>query len=98
MSNLLNEKHTLAKLRAELEGKKGKLYQYYKKFRYLVHNCKSKEKKEKGIIIPQNEFEVLRSKVMQCGVKERTIRRQEMVVVKCFKCREEGHKCQECPL
>ena len=45
-----------------------------------------------------NKFEVLSSRVMQCGVKERTIRRYEVVVVKCFKCGEKGHKCRECPL
>jgi len=35
---------------------------------------------------------------MQCGVEERTIRRQETVVVECFKYREKGHKCREYPL
>jgi len=35
---------------------------------------------------------------MQCGVEERTIRRQETVVVECFKCGEEEHKCRECLL
>jgi len=34
---------------------------------------------------------------MQCGVEERTIR-SIRVVVECFKCREKGHKCRECPL
>jgi len=35
---------------------------------------------------------------MQCGVEERTIRRQKMVVVEYYKCGEVGHKCRECPL
>jgi len=35
---------------------------------------------------------------MQCRVEERTIRKQEMVVVECFKCGEEGHKCRQCLL
>jgi len=35
---------------------------------------------------------------MQCGVGEKTIRRQEMVEVECFKCGEKGHKCREYPL
>ena len=35
---------------------------------------------------------------MQCGMKERIIRRQEIVEVECFKYREKGHKCRECSL
>jgi len=35
---------------------------------------------------------------MQCGIEERTVRRQETVVVECFKYGEEEHKCRECPL
>ena len=35
---------------------------------------------------------------MQCGVEERVIRRQELVVVECFKCGEKGHKCRGCLL
>jgi len=35
---------------------------------------------------------------MQCGVKEKMIRKQETVVVECFKCEEKGHKCRECLL
>jgi len=31
-------------------------------------------------------------------VKERMIRKQEMVKVECFECGEKGHKCRECPL
>jgi len=32
---------------------------------------------------------------MQCGVKETTIRRQEIMEVECFKCGEKGHKYRE---
>jgi len=43
-----------------------------------------------------NKFEVLGSRVMQCGVRE--VRRQEIVkeVVRCFGCGEKGHKKWEC--
>ena len=45
--------------------------------------------------MPQNKFEVLKSRVMQCGVEEKAVRSMRTVVVRC---REEGHKCRECPL
>jgi len=48
--------------------------------------------------MPQNKFEVLKSRVMQCGIEERAVRSMRMVVVKRFKCGEEGHKCREYPL
>ena len=34
---------------------------------------------------------------MQCDVKERMVKKQEMVKVECFKCREKEYKCRECP-
>jgi len=36
LSNLLKEKHVLAKLREELKGRKGKLCKSYKKFGHLA--------------------------------------------------------------
>ena len=98
MSNLLREKHFLAKLREELKGRKGKMYRYCKKFGHLAHNCRSKREEEKGEATPVNKFEMLSSRVMQSGIEERMIRRHETVVVECFKCGEKGHKCRECPL
>jgi len=96
MGNLLREKCALAKLRVELEGRRGKLYRCYRKFGHLAQNCRNKKEGEKGTAIPQNKFEILSSRVMQCGVKEKTIR-SIRVGVKCFRCGEEGHKCRMCP-
>ena len=31
-------------------------------------------------------------------MEERVVRGARRKVVRCFKCREEGHKCRECPL
>ena len=69
-----------------------------KRFGHLVCNCRNKKEGKKRTIAPQNKFEVLRSRMMQCGVEERMIRRHEVVVVKCFRCGEKGHKCKKCPL
>jgi len=98
LSNLLREKRALTKLRIELEGRRGKLCQSCKGFGHLARNCRNRKEEEKRIETPQNKFEVLRSRVMQCGVEERVVRSTRTVVVRCFKCGEEGHKCRECPL
>ena len=98
MSNLLNEKRALAKLRAELKGRKGKLYRCCKGFGHLARNCRKPKDEGKGTVVSQNKFEVLKSRVMQYGVEERVVRNIRTVVVRCFKCGEEGHKCKKCPL
>jgi len=101
MSNLLNQKCTLAKLKAELEERRKRICWYCRKFRYLACNCRNKNKKEKGKSILQNRFEVIASRVMQCGVKERVeIRKQETVEkgVQCFRCWRIGHYKWECPV
>ena len=64
MSGLLNQKYALAKLRAKLEGKRERIYQYCKKFGHLFHNYRNKKKKVKGKPISQNKFEVIVSSVM----------------------------------
>ena len=87
MSSLLKEKYALAKLREELEGRKGKLCRNCKGFRHLARNCKNRKGGEKEAEMPQNKFEVLKSRVMQCGIEERVVRSVKMVVVKCFKCK-----------
>ena len=35
---------------------------------------------------------------MQCRVKKQVVRRQGLVVVECFKCGKEEHKCRKCLL
>jgi len=97
MSSLLKEKRALAKLRVELEGRKGKLCRSCKGFRHLARNCRNRKEGEKRVETSQNRFEVLRSRVMQYGVEERVVRSMRTVVVKCFRCGEEGHKCKMCP-
>jgi len=98
MSSLLKEKRALAKLREELEERKGKLCRSCKGFGHLAQNCRNRKEGEKGAEMPQNKFEVLKSRVMQCGIKEKAVRSMRTVVVRCFKCGKEGHKCRECSL
>ena len=87
MSSMLNQQHTFTKLRAELEGRDGRKYWSCKKFGYLAHNCRNKNREEKRKLISRNKFEVLSSRVMKCGVREEVrIRRNETVEeVKCFR-------------
>jgi len=96
-NSLLHPFSALTKLREELEGRKRKLCRGCKKFEHLVCNYRNRKEKERGVATPQNQFEVLSSRVMQCGVEERVIRSMR-IAVRCFKCREEGHKCRKCPL
>jgi len=56
----------------------------------------NKKEAEKEVMRSQNKFEVLSSRVIQCGVEEKEIRRQKKVRrVECFKYGEKGHKCRK---
>ena len=95
MSDMLNQKHVLAKLRTELEGREGRLCRCCERFGHFAQMCRSGEEQKKKIVV-ENKFEMLKNQVMQCGM--RVVRRQEVMreVVKCFECGEEGHKKWEC--
>jgi len=95
---MLKERRALTKLRVELEGRKGKLCKCCRRFGHLARNCRNKRREKEETVVPQNKFEVLGSRVMQCGIKERVVRSVRAAVVKCFRCGVEGHKCRECPL
>jgi len=98
LSNLLREKRTLTKLRVELEKRKGKLYKSYRGFGHLAQNCRKGKKEETGVATSQNKFKILSNRVIQCEVEERVVRSMRTVAIRCFKCREKGHKCRECSL
>jgi len=95
MSNMLNKRCALTKLRAKLEGREGRLCRKCGGFRHFARKCR-KRKEQKERTVGGNRFEVLGSRVIQCGVRE--VRRQEKVeeTVKCFGCGEVGHKKWEC--
>ena len=79
MGSMLNQQHALAKLRAEIEGREGRVCWGCRRFGHLACNCRNM-KEAKGKLVPQNRFEVIVSRVMQCGVREEAIvSRQEIV-------------------
>jgi len=53
------------------------MYFECKKFRYLAHNCRNKREGEKRMLVPQNRFEALSSRVMRYGVEIRRQREDE---------------------
>jgi len=71
MSSLLNQKHTLIKLRAELEGRRKRICQYCKRFGHLAYNYRNKREEIKRKPILQNKFKMIANRVMQCGVREK---------------------------
>jgi len=99
VGGMLNQWHALAKLRAEIEDREERVCWGCKRFGHLACNCRNKKGEEKGRLIPQNKFEVIASRVMQCGVREEVkVRKQEMMEeVKCFRCWRVRHLKWECP-
>jgi len=80
MSGMLNQWHTLTKLRAEIKGREERVCWKCRKFGHLVYNCRNRKKEIKGKLTSQNKFEMIASRVMQYRVKEEIkVRRQEIV-------------------
>jgi len=80
MSSMLNQQCAFTKLRAEIEGREGRMCWEYRKFGYLAHNYRNKKEEAKGKLIPQNRFKVIVSRVVQCRVKEKVkVRKQKTV-------------------
>jgi len=50
MSNMLNQRHALTKLRAELEGREERICRKCGRFGHFAQKCRSGEKQEKGEI------------------------------------------------
>jgi len=94
MSDMLNQRHALTKLRAKLEGREGRICKRCGRFGHLAWKYRGREEEKK--VVRGNRFKVLKSRVMQCGMRE--VRRQKVVreAVKCFGYRQEGHKKREC--
>ena len=63
MSDMLNQRCTLAKLRAELEGREGRICRKCRRFGHLTQKCRSREKQKKKIV-GGNKFKVLGNHVM----------------------------------
>jgi len=57
---MLNERHALAKLRTELEGRERRICRKYGRFGHLTQKYRSGEEQKKKTMI-ENRFKVLRS-------------------------------------
>ena len=63
MSDMLNQKHALTKLKAELEGREGRICRKCGRFEHLAWKCRSREEEKKRMVVG-NKFEALKNKVM----------------------------------
>jgi len=52
MSSILNQQRALTQLRVEIEKREGRMYWEYRKFRYLVCNCRNKKEVAKRKLVP----------------------------------------------
>jgi len=60
MSNMLNQRCTLTKLRAELDGREERLCRQCGRFGYLTQKWRSGEEQKKKIVV-ENRFKVLKN-------------------------------------
>ena len=97
MGSILNQWHALAKLRAEIEGKEGRVCWGYRKFGHLACNCRNREQEEKGRSTLQNRFKILASRVIRCSLREKVKVRRQKVVKHCGGEREKKVKRSSMP-
>jgi len=60
---MLNKRYALAKLRAELEDREGRICRKCGRFRHIAWKCRSGEEQKKKMVVG-NKFEVLKSWVI----------------------------------
>jgi len=60
MSDMLNQRRALARLRAELEGREERICRRCGRFGHLARRCRSGEEQKKEKVV-SNRFEALRS-------------------------------------
>jgi len=99
MGSMLNQQRALAKLKAEIEEREGRVCWRCRKFGHLAYNCRNREQEEKERSTLQNRFKVLVSRVIRYSLRgEVKVRRQEVVKeVQCFGYRGTGYCKWECP-
>jgi len=68
VSDMFGQRQALAKLRAELERKERRLCRYCRRFGHIARKYRSRQKKKERMVVLQNKFEMLRNRVMNCGV------------------------------